>query len=584
MALLAAAGQASILFVAPGGKGDGSSWTSPLGQVQAAVKASDAGGEIWVAAGTYYENVTLSNGVSLYGGFAGTESDRSQRLPATNVTTIVPAADGRVVTIPSDSANVTLDGFSIVRAPDQAGGVHAGGCIAVSGSGAVIRNNVISKGYLNATANQPEGPRGGGIFIQASGTLVERNSIADNTVLGAGKTGAGIYVTGGPAVIRWNTISANHTFLGPLGLGGGIAAENAAVTISNNTVAGNAVSSYGDGFCNATGCFGTGAESDGGGISLSSSSGRVANNLVTGNSCDAESYLTTSVVTASAGGVYVKDSPTAVIVNNTIADNTVSALSTGPAQMVVSGSAPAAANQIVADPASTPDPKFVNRAQGDYHLLAASPYVNAGVDSYVQSGDQDLDARPRILGSHVDCGCYEFYVLPPVKYVAPKGAGDGSSWASPLGSIQTAVSASAANGQVWVAGGTFTENVTLKNGVSLYGGFAGTEHWTWDRVSGAATTLIVLKSDGRAITIPADSANVTADGLFITRVESPSGNTPNGGGIAILGPNATVTNSTITNAVTTSSVASMWTPRAPWCRATRLPPISPGRETEEACW
>lgn len=553
--LTAAAGRAGILFVAPGGVGDGSSWSSPLGKVQAAVAASDPGGEVWVAAGTYYENVVLSKGVSLYGGFTGTETDRTQRNPTVNVARITPAADGRVITIPLDSANVTVDGFSIVRGPDQSGAVHAGGCLAVYGPGAVISNNAISKGYLDSAANQPEGPRGGGIFIQASGTLVEHNSISDNTVLGTGKTGAGIYVTGGPAVIRWNTITYNHTFLGPLGMGGGIAAENASVTISNNVITANAVSSYGDGFCNATGCFGTGAESNGGGISLTSSSGRVAGNLITGNSCDAESYLTTSIVSASAGGVYASDSPNVAIVFNTVADNSVNATTPGPAQLASIGAAPVVANTIIADPTSTPDPLFANRAQGDYHLLAGSPYIDTGDDSYLQSGDLDLDGRPRKLGSHVDCGCYEFYTLPPVKYVSVKGAGNGSSWASPLGSIQAAVTASPANGEVWVSAGTFTENVTLTNGVSLYGGFAGTEHWRWDRVPGAFTSRVALKSDGRVITIPANSANVTVDGLSIARVDSPSGVTPNGGCVAVFGPNAVVSNNNISNGYTTAASA-----------------------------
>lgn len=552
---LVACGHAGIVYVKPGGTGDGSSWVSPLGRIQAGVNAADAGGQVWVAAGTFYENITLGKGVTLYGGFAGTESDPSQRVLATNVTRITPVADGRVVTIPADSTNAMLDGFSIVRGADQGGVVHAGGCVAVYGSGAVISHNIISKGYVDAAANLPEGPRGAGIYIAATGTLVERNTVTDNTVLGANKTGAGIYVTGGPAVIRWNTITSNHTFLGETGLGGGIAAENAAVTISNNVITGNVVSSYGDGFCNATACFGTGSESDGGGISLNSASGRVANNLITGNTCDAQSFLTTSVVTASAGGVYVKDSPTLAIVNNTVADNAVNALATGPAQLAVSGTTPAIANTILADPTSTPDPKFANRAQGDYHLLAASPYVNTGDDSYLQTGDQDLDGRPRKLGSHVDCGSYEFYTLPSVKYVVAKATGNGSSWASPLGSIQAAVNASPANGEVWVAGGTYTENVTLINGVSLYGGFAGTENWRWDRVPGTNTSRVVLKVDGRVITIPAGSANVTVDGLSLARVESPSGITPNGGCVAIFGPNASLTNNTISNGYTTAAVA-----------------------------
>ena len=53
------------------------------------------------------------------------------------------------------------------------------------------------------------------------------------------------------------------------------------------------------------------------------------------------------------------------------------------------------------------DPLFVNVASGDYHLAAGSPLIDAGDDTYVNTGDTDLDGYTRIQGSHVDIGAYE---------------------------------------------------------------------------------------------------------------------------------------------------------------------------------
>jgi len=59
-----------------------------------------------------------------------------------------------------------------------------------------------------------------------------------------------------------------------------------------------------------------------------------------------------------------------------------------------------------------------------------------------------------------------------VKPVAT-GTGDGSSWAN-AGSLYDMINASAAGGQVWVAAGNYN-SLPLKEGVHLYGGFAGVE-------------------------------------------------------------------------------------------------------------
>src|SRR4051794_31523633 len=80
------------------GANDGTSWADAYTNVQEALAATSVG-EIWVAKGTYYPDegtgianndrtasFNLKNNVALYGGFAGTETGRSQRNWKTNVT------------------------------------------------------------------------------------------------------------------------------------------------------------------------------------------------------------------------------------------------------------------------------------------------------------------------------------------------------------------------------------------------------------------------------------------------------------------------------------------------------------------
>ena len=55
------------------------------------------------------------------------------------------------------------------------------------------------------------------------------------------------------------------------------------------------------------------------------------------------------------------------------------------------------------------------------------------------------------------------------------GANSGTSWTDAFTNIQDAINAAAAGEEVWVAEGTYPESLTMKTGVAVYGGFAGTE-------------------------------------------------------------------------------------------------------------
>ena len=64
------------------------------------------------------------------------------------------------------------------------------------------------------------------------------------------------------------------------------------------------------------------------------------------------------------------------------------------------------------------------------------------------------------------------------------GGGDGASWASAFNDLQDALDVAVAGDEVWVTGGTYrpdrgsgdrTMSFQLREGVGVYGGFAGTE-------------------------------------------------------------------------------------------------------------
>jgi hypothetical protein len=53
------------------------------------------------------------------------------------------------------------------------------------------------------------------------------------------------------------------------------------------------------------------------------------------------------------------------------------------------------------------DPKFVDAASGDYHLLGGSPCVNSGSNDVDGLPESDLDGDDRIEAGRVDMGAFE---------------------------------------------------------------------------------------------------------------------------------------------------------------------------------
>ncbi len=123
------------------------------------------------------------------------------------------------------------------------------------------------------------------------------------------------------------------------------------------------------------------------------------------------------------------------------------------------------------------------------------------------------------------------------------GSNNGSSWANAYTSLQTAISNSVTNRQIWVAKGTYIAPVTfgfrMKDNLAIYGGFDGTEttlaqrNWTLNVtiLKGGANTRVI----GNYCSISARlDTTAILDGFTITGGTVNSSDFYNKGGAGIL--------------------------------------------------
>ena len=208
---------AGIVYVVKGSSASnpgGCSWADAYPELQDALKSGTlaSGDEIWITAGTYYpdegtgqvnndRNSTyqMVNGVSIYGGFAGVESERSQRDPIANVTILSGniGATGsstdnayHVVRATSISSNTELDGVTIRDGYASAGNDFGGG-IYISASNSNLRLTGIT--FTNNYAG-----KGGGLASFVSSPTLTRVIFSSNTVR---NYGGGIYNQDGSPIL-----------------------------------------------------------------------------------------------------------------------------------------------------------------------------------------------------------------------------------------------------------------------------------------------------------------------------------------------------------------------------------------------
>ena len=286
----------SVLFVdddATAG-GDGLGWSSAFQDLQHALSQAatlNADGhsgndvdQIWIAEGVYKPSselepgdprsasFSLVDGVTLYGGFLGTETTLEDRDASAHVTTL----SGDLGTVDNDSDNAytvvycesgieaSLDDLSVSEGnadgsygygPERTGGgIYNGGTLTVTNS-TLSRNSTVGDGggvcnagtltLTNSTmSGNSAGGSGGGIYNNRNGTLTVTNS----TLSGNSATswhGGGIY-NAGTLTLTNSTLSGNSAD----NEGGGIYnTYSGLLTVTNSTLSGNSAS-WGGGIAN----------------------------------------------------------------------------------------------------------------------------------------------------------------------------------------------------------------------------------------------------------------------------------------------------------------------------------------------
>lgn len=530
-----AAAQSKIYYVSSQATdtGDGSSWDNATTLIQALDKAV-AGDRIWVqgfdtlTGGNLYVapkgGFAVKSGVQLYGGFAGTESRLSQRVTlgkpyqlkyrsvlsgdiqrndtVGSVDLIFPANGTR-----SDNATHVL---SVNLDPTQASGNN-------NTYPTVINGFSIGNGQAAGTG---DAGKGGGIYVYGDNSKggvfrIERCFLISNYAT----QGGAVYVSS-----EVQNVNNGESLINQCVIYNNAAGERAAVENQ-----GGGIYLAGKATVVNTSIFNNGN----GGVRLSSGS-KVVNATIARN--------TGAGVDMTAGG-----SGDAHVYNSIIWGNTQLYLQNDP------GFRNSAYHEVVSRDPATPDENgniyVAKENRGDkfgpmfdapsvktsydrdfnwresayplwsWNVLEGSVMIDKGHNDYYDQNvydSEDMAGNPRISGDRISVGAYEYQYLPAtrIRYVKPTatGTGDGSSWDNASGDLQKMIDELADNnvsqqaGEVWVAAGTYkpqsqlisgmnySASFRMRDGISVYGGFAGNEMSKQERAKG---------------TMPWDFTNVT---------------------------------------------------------------------------
>ena len=262
--LLSGSGASARFYVAKDNPaaGDGRSWNTAFASIQDALTHPEVlnGAEIWVQGGHYNLSgkLIIDKELSLYGGFSGTESTRSQRDWSANETLV----DGGNANVCFDiRTNGTVDGFTVQKGRPQK---------YVPGGGFSLRDGIITIANCRITDNEARlqgsaiGTEYGSsvdaimirncvitgnsgydttvIYSTADRVLVEGSQIRDNLPGSSLAPGGAIRCdNGATSLIVRDSLISGHT---GVKMGGGIAAEDVAtITIENSIIRENTADS-----------------------------------------------------------------------------------------------------------------------------------------------------------------------------------------------------------------------------------------------------------------------------------------------------------------------------------------------------
>lgn len=512
-ASVSAMAQSKTYYVSPTAKGtgDGSSWQSTT-TLSDALEAAQAGEQIWVQG---FEQITdpnqlyvapaegfsVNSGVQLYGGFAGTETNINDRetlgkpyqMKYRSVLSGDLKNDDEV-----DNTNLIFPANTLRS--DNVTHVLSVNMDPASGSNnnaypTVINGFTITGGQADGT-----GEKGGGIYIYGNNTgggnfRIERCFLFNNyaTQGGAVYVDAAVKnVNNGESLINqcvvYNNAASERSAV--VNEGGGIYLAGEATVVNssifNNKNGGLRISS-GSKVVNSTIARNTGA-----GVDMTpnnaNNDGSVFNSIIWGNT-----FLS------------VENQP--VFKNSafhevTVTDAGAGTDADGNVYVAKENRESASGPMFDAPSIKTSYDRDFNWRQTAYPLwswnvLEGSVMIDKGNGIYYDTqtyGNEDMAGKPRISGTSIGIGAYEYQYLPEsrIRYVKPTatGTGDGSSWENASADLQKMIDELANNGQageVWVAAGIYTPQSQLisgtaysasfrmRDGISVYGGFAGKE-------------------------------------------------------------------------------------------------------------
>lgn len=376
----------NILYVAPTAQGDGdcSSWLNAC-TLQTALQNAVSGDEIWVKAGVYYPGTSrnssfvLKSGVALYGGFQGTESQRSERDWNAHPTILSGDIDQNdinedgnfiaeseedvqgenayhVVLGANLSADTVLDGFVITAGLADTplllnhlgGGIYLmassprlanlliSGNLAVTGGGVALLANC-SPHFVNVTFRGNKATSGGAIYTYESAPQIESGFFLENSSAG---DGGGIYSVLSQVTVLQSQFQRNVALYS----GGAIFSLESEWTLKdilfqeNTSNVGGAIAGYESTLSISSNTFIGNRASDGGGIYSNNGTLLVINTMLAGNRAsyrgggvsNLESNVTIVNATFSkntsasdlGGGIYNFYAASAVLTNVIAWDNT----------------------------------------------------------------------------------------------------------------------------------------------------------------------------------------------------------------------------------------------------------------------
>ncbi|MDX9954218.1 MAG: right-handed parallel beta-helix repeat-containing protein [Anaerolineae bacterium] len=462
----------AALFVTPGGAGN-CTQADPCA-LQTALSLANRGDTLTLAQGTYTGNggavITLTQSITLYGGWDGAPAAPVRRDPALYPTILDGEGQRRVIVV-GETTTPTISGFTITRgnATGLLGSLFAdsdaGGGIYSRDASPLIHNNIIT-GNLASTRTGVRALGGGVYLANTAGAVLRDNEFAGNSA-GIGiqqGDGGGLFAngsfelqnntfhdniacqscssaSGGGAYIGWVStgavIAGNHFTHNQSKTGGGLQLVWSKVHVHGNTFADNAVTFSGGGLytyydqgstIQSNTFFSNTTAWSGGAVAIYIANGaqgtQLHNNFIAhnraaydGGALYAHSDWNICAITATHNtlvnngvGIAIGQHMTATLINNIIFSHTLGITTTDSTANILADHTLFWANADDGARGAYPvdgDPAFASPALDDYHITPASAALDRGIA--VPGVTTDLEGDPRPIGAGYDIGADELY-------------------------------------------------------------------------------------------------------------------------------------------------------------------------------